>query len=101
MSSDPFWQGIDAQLDRIISEKPQTFKALNEIIPGAPSLSAAPAFFAGSGGDRTVMSALGRAGWKLGSMEASYYYTMVSPTGEKITYIEGDIYPGDKIDKDS
>lgn len=53
------------------------------------------AFFAGSGGDGTVMEALTDAGWRVTWAEASYYYVMTAPDGSSITYIEGDIERGD------
>lgn len=58
--------------------------------------AAAPAFFAGGGGDDSVMGALRAAGWRVTWAEASYYYSMRAPDGSGITYIEGDIYPGEK-----
>lgn len=54
------------------------------------------AFFAGSGGDRTVAAALRTAGWKTIWAEAAYYYVKRAPDGSTITYIEGDIYRGDR-----
>lgn len=51
---DEFWRGIDAQLDRIEAERPSTWEGLQAILGG--SLNAA--FFGGSGGDRSLLSAL-------------------------------------------
>lgn len=99
MSLDPFWKEIDAQLDRIEAEKPTTYEALVEIIPGTPGMAASKAFFAGSGGDRQLSGALLNAGWRYLHVDASYYYSMVSPTGAEITYVEGDVYPGDHFAK--
>ncbi|MFE7328038.1 hypothetical protein ACFU8W_24205 [Streptomyces sp. NPDC057565] len=54
------------------------------------------AFFAGSGGDQTVNAALHTAGWTLIWAQAPYYYAMRAPDGSTITYVEGDIYRGDR-----
>lgn len=99
MSLDSFWRTIDAQLDRIEAEKPTTYEALKEILPGEPGVAAAPAFFAGSGGDRQLCDALLNAGWRYLDREASYHYSMVSPTGAEVTYVEGDLYPGNHFQK--
>ena len=60
--------------------------------PFGPDITNAPAFFAGSGGDQTVMAALTNAGWFVTWAEASYFYRMCAPDGSLIEYIEGDIY---------
>jgi hypothetical protein len=53
-------------------------------------------FFAGSGGDDTVDDALDEAGWSYVWSKASYWWCMEAPDGSMITYVEGDIYPGDR-----
>lgn len=54
------------------------------------------AFFAGSGGDRSLSLALSRAGWLATWAEASYYWIITHrTTGEVLTYIEGDVLRGD------
>ncbi|MDF2990284.1 MAG: hypothetical protein K0S37_798 [Microbacterium sp.] len=55
------------------------------------------AFFAGSGGDRSLWSALHAAGWRRSwALAPSYHWAAQHPnTGERITYVEGDVYPGD------
>lgn len=90
-----YWQIIDAQLDTIEREGTNTYDGLVAIMPGDPGMSAASAFFGGSGGDRSLCSALSVAGWRITWSEASYHYTAQHPdTGEMITYCEGDIYRG-------
>lgn len=59
---------------------------------GDPSITSAPAFFAGSGGDESVMSALVEAGWSHMWTEASYHWAMRAPDDSVITYVEGDVY---------
>jgi hypothetical protein len=93
-----FWQQIDADLDRIEAEQPTTYAHVADILKGQtePGISAAPAFFAGGGGDRSLFSALSVAGWRRTWAEADYYYVATHPdTGETLTYVEGDVYPGD------
>lgn len=90
-----FWKIIDSQLDAIEREQTNTFAGIVAIMPSTGS--AAPAFFGGSGGDRSLFSALAKAGWVMTWAEADYHYTARHPeTGETITYQEGDIYPGDR-----
>ncbi|MER6605732.1 hypothetical protein ABT282_07405 [Streptomyces sp. NPDC000927] len=54
-------------------------------------------FFAGSGGDGTVMEALKDAGWCVIHAESGIWYVMRAPDRSMITYCEGDIAVGDKI----
>jgi hypothetical protein len=53
-------------------------------------------FFAGSGGDGTVRESLERAGWELKWSRAGYWWAMQAPDGTVVTYIEGDIYRGNR-----
>ncbi|MFF3959684.1 hypothetical protein ACFYY1_41920 [Streptomyces sp. NPDC001890] len=64
--------------------------------PYGPDSGVGDGFFAGSGGDKTVREALHTAGWELVWAESAVYYTMRAPDGSLITYIEGDIYRGDR-----
>lgn len=51
------------------------------------------AFFAGSGGDDTVLEALEKAGWQVETMAAVYDWTARHrATGARIEYLEGDLY---------
>jgi len=92
-----FWAVIDQQIDQLHEARSagDVLRILaTEGNPyGDPAISSAPAFFAGSGGDKTVTAALTEAGWRVTWAEASYYYTMTAPDGSAITYIEGDIFP--------
>src|SRR2546427_572624 len=62
---------------------------------GAAKGTADEGFFAGSGGDGSVEDALSEAGWRHTWRKAHYYWVMQAPNGDKITYVEGDIYRGD------
>lgn len=88
---DEFWKLIDAQLKELESAKgaDDVIRILGESGPG-------DAHFAGSGGDGTVRASLFTAGWELVWQEAHYFWVMKAPDGSMITYIEGDIYRGDK-----
>lgn len=57
------------------------------------------AYFAGSGGDRTVNEALRTAGWTTIWAESPLYYVKQAPDGSTVTYIEGDICRGDRRSK--
>lgn len=88
---DEFWAGIDAQLDRIEAERPSTWEGLQAVLGGSLN----QAFFAGSGGDRSLLSALRVAGWRVIWMQAGYFYAVQHPgSGEVVTYIEGDVLLG-------
>ena len=96
-----FWQEVERQLDRIETEKPDTFRAVAAILDDSPQLTeyagtrvaGKSSFFAGSGGDRSLISALKVAGWVTIWSEAHYHYTMRSPSKHYLTYIEGDVVP--------
>lgn len=85
-----FWARIDAQLAQL-----RTARTADDVVRALDAPSSGDAFFAGSGGDDTVMDALAAAGWRATWAEADYYYVMTAPDGDMITYIEGDVYRGD------
>lgn len=98
MANDTFWATISAQL-----KQASTAATADDVLRifatagnpyGDPHISGAPGFFAGSGGDDTLMGALYDAGWSLAWAEASYHWAMRAPDGTGITYVEGDLYPG-------
>lgn len=90
--TDGFWQMINAQL-----EQAQTAKTAAEVLLiFKVEDHNSPAFFAGSGGDGSVMCSLIDAGWSHVWTEASYYWAMRAPDGSVITYIEGDIFEGNQ-----
>ena len=96
---DKFWEAVNQQLAELRSAKSadDVLRILNhERNPyGDPSMASnADGFFAGSGGDGGVYDALSEAGWRVIRWEAQYFFSMVSPAGDSITYIEGDIFRG-------
>lgn len=107
-----FWAQIDHQVARIINEQPNTFDAVrailldlsyNQIVAevlrnGPRPFDLDSAFFAGSGGDTALASALFAAGWRTTAADASYYYAMTHPeTDEVLTYIEGDVVRDNRL----
>ncbi|MDE8648101.1 hypothetical protein PXH69_24345 [Rhodococcus qingshengii] len=93
--SDPFWDEINRKLDRV--ESATTADSVIEILgKDGDYLVDGDAFFAGSGGDRPLFDALWKAGWHMIWSEASYFYVVQNNAGELMTYIEGDVYRGDK-----
>lgn len=91
-----YWQVIDAQLDRVETEQLDTYDKLADVFASDPSVTGCRAFFGGGGGNRSLLSSLQIAGWKIVWMMASYYYCVQHPTtGDVISYIEGDIIKGD------
>lgn len=94
MSLTEFWAGIDEQIDRLRTAT--TAQDVIDIIGPKPGLGVADAFFEGGGGDTLPDTPLGLAGWRYAWKEAPYFWAMTAPDGTSITYIEGDIYLGNK-----
>lgn len=94
MSLTHFWARIDEQIAQLRTAT--TAQQVVDIIGPVPDLGVGDAFFEGSGGDQQVSHALEDAGWGYAWREASYYWAMTAPDGTAITYIEGDIYLGDR-----
>lgn len=109
---DPFFTQIDAQLDRIAAEKPTDFAGLRTILldpsydaittevsrNGVRDINDREAFFAGSGGDRQLVEVLVELpGWRISKPATvnpapwPHCFHAVSPAGEHIEYIEGDL----------
>lgn len=89
---DAFWETIDEQLSDLASAK--TVDDVIGILGGSAEASSGDAFFAGSGGDGSIASALREAGWLYVWREADYHWSMRAPNGDGITYVEGDVYRG-------
>jgi hypothetical protein len=103
--ADKFWATIAAQLTELESARSadDVFRILaGERNPYGPAHHAsmiaggAEGFFAGSGGNDTVWDALSTAGWNVTWSEAEYYFVAQAPDGSVITYVEGDVYRGDR-----
>lgn len=98
-SNDAYWNGYEAALERVRSEKPTTFAALKAITDAFRPLMGDISFsgdtFFPSGGDDTMADALADAGWRLRFIEGDYHYRANHPaTCATVTYIEGDLYDG-------
>ena len=102
-----FWTEIQGQLDRVAKDGdifdrvrgvlldfeafPSVGKEVNR--NGAMTFGEGEAFFAGSGGDDTLIEALLSAGWVFEWSKTSYWYGMRHPViGDRLEYIEGDVY---------
>ncbi|NEB42557.1 hypothetical protein [Streptomyces sp. SID14515] len=97
--SDPFWIAIKEQLQELTAAKgaDDVMEILSrERNPYGHDSIAGDGFFGGSGGEGTVRESLLTAGWGTVWFRAAYWYAMKAPDGSMITYIEGDIYRGDK-----
>ena len=104
MDSAEFWAVIQQQLRelrgacnaddviRILSRERNPY----EQMPGHEGMVDGDGFFAGSGSDPSVYEVLtGAAGWQPVWYEADYYWCLRSG-GSFITYVEGDVYRGDR-----
>lgn len=94
---DDFWKAIDAQCVEL-----RTAKSADDVITilnryGSPS--SGDAFFAGGGGDTSVLECLYEAGWCVTWFEADYYWVAQAPDGSLLSYVEGDVYRGDTVIK--
>ena len=111
-----FWAQIRHQLSRIINGRPSTFDEVRQVLldpvydeityevhrNGERHFDDDAAFFAGSGGDPSLIEALTEAGWVIADAEAEYYLSMRhSSTGETLTYIEGDVERGDHLSEEA
>ena len=94
-----FWESIGNALDEIekASSVDQVIDVLDRYFAEDWShASAGDAYFPGSGGDRQLNEALRNAGWTIVWAEAPYYYVARARSGQLLTYIEGDVYRGDR-----
>jgi hypothetical protein len=78
---DTFWSEVSTCLDEL--EAATTADAVIDGLNKHFSPSSGDAFFGGSG-------------WKTIWAEAPYYYVARNSAGELITYVEGDVYRGDR-----
>jgi hypothetical protein len=85
-----FWDVYDALMAQIKTARPPSADALFAIL-GKPEASAGEAFALEGG---SLMAALDMAGWDVYGIERDYLWEAVSPTGEWIHYVEGDLYRG-------
>lgn len=102
-----FWTHVDATLDRIETEKPTTAEEVIKILHTGPDaevggpITQDHGFFAGSGGDRQLISALHTCGWRQTWVDFGFFYVATQVvTGSQLTYIEGDVYAGDVANRD-
>lgn len=96
-----FWDTIKDQWNELTTAK-SADDVMRILSParnpyGDSSMASGEGFFAGSGGDDQVYDALRQAGWKVVEAEADYYWCMKAPNGDLITYIEGDVYRGNRM----
>jgi hypothetical protein len=96
--ADSFWDNVDrcARGLRSATSVDGAIAILNDHFITESADSAADAFFGGSGGDDQVMDMLSDAGWTIVWSEAVYFFVARDPHGDLLTYIEGDVYRGDR-----
>ncbi|MCY1718533.1 hypothetical protein OVA26_16475 [Microbacterium sp. SL62] len=106
-----FWRQIAHQLDRIRRSEGCSFDAVRDVLQderyaeviaeitrnGPTHQGDDATFFAGSGGDASLLEALLEAGWEMRAYSATCHYALRSPDGETLTYCEGDVLRGDHI----
>lgn len=93
--TDAFWAAVEQQVVelRTATSADDVLSTLaQERNPYGPGTSTADGFFAGEGGD--MHAALMDAGWTTVWMNADYYWCARAPDDSQVSYVEGDIYPG-------
>jgi hypothetical protein len=96
---DQFWVTVKEQLGELGTAKDadDVCRILSaERNPYEHESIAADGFFAGGDGD-DVREALEEAGWLYLWVKARYWFAMEAPDGSAITYVEGDIYKGNRL----
>lgn len=94
-TNDAFWANIARQHEALRSAR--TVDEVLAICPRIPGTSAGDGFFEGGGGALSMWWALFDAGWRNAYSSVRSYWVMRAPNGDLLTYIEGDLYRGDKI----
>ncbi len=95
-----FWAAVEQQCTEL-----RTAKTADDVLrilspernPDGRDSASGQGFFAGSGGDTSLEEVLDEAGWRHVWRKADYYWVMQGPTGDVITYVEGDVYRGNTI----
>jgi hypothetical protein len=94
MGMTDFWAEIDAQLEQV-----RQASTVDEVLAACPPIqgtSVGAGFFAGSGGDESIMGALDPAkGWRFVRIAADYYWVAQDANGDFLAYTEGDMDKGD------
>ena len=95
---DAYWKLYQLTLDRIEEHKPQTFDGVKAILDQFKPPSSGEAFFPG-GADETLGDSLSKAGWHIEWREGDYLWLGTSKMGEQISYVEGDLYRGNVLNR--
>lgn len=98
--ADPFWDHIDEQLKKVMAAT-----TVDEVLAACPPVMfdgspnpGSDGFFEGSGGDTSMLDALDAApGWVIETFKAEYYFCMRDPQGDLLSYVEGDLYRGNRL----
>jgi len=110
MDNNTFWEAVadcgrrirkTRTVDEAITALQECFP--NPNFPNHPDNAAEPyadpgadAFFPGGGGDDGFYDMLDDAGWKIVWADADYFFVAHDHHGQPLTYIEGDVYRGDR-----
>jgi len=97
--SQQFWEKVGNSLDDIAKATTvdEVIEILNRYFAEDWAASTdGDALFPGSGGDRQLNGALRAAGFNVIWAEACYFYVAEDRYGKLLTYIEGDVYRGDR-----
>lgn len=91
MNIDAFWEHVERQLVQL-----ENATTADDVIAALDPSTTADAFFPGGGGDTLPSEPLVYEGdWTFVWYDASYYWCAQAPNGDRITYVEGDVYRGD------
>lgn len=91
MSLDRFWSAVADYLEQ--AKTSPTAAALIELTNRYWDRSSGDAFFAGSGGDEQLFDAIAtNPAFTFDWIEADYYWSASDRNGDRVEYVEGDLY---------
>lgn len=90
------------ELPGVKSRRVAAYSSPDDVIAAYPhqeGISAGQGFYEGDGDD--LADELSSAGWRSVRWEAPYYWCMKAPNGQLLSYVEGDLYRGNKLTRSS
>ncbi len=95
--ADAFWENIHKQSrDLCFAQTADDVFRICPPIHASGEATGGDGFFEGSGGDYRIYDSLLSAGWHFVWRKAYYHWCMEARNGDRVTYVEGDLYRGDR-----
>lgn len=100
MSIDTYWNQLATEREVLAQRKPSTSAEVVAILKEHDPMSVElteDAFYSGANDGGSLAEDLEPAGWGYAWSESDCYYVLRHEgTGDSLTYIEGDVYAGDR-----